>query len=360
MLKLQTIINNDLSLYSSYTKCAEIHYFTSNFNIVCVVCQQLYKQYPDFAKHFQDTHLLEFMENIHELNSKNDQQLTKCVKQELTETIKDKNALNHRTEEVHKGIYGDVTAYDELLYFKVEDDQESFKANLTSNDDQINVTFTESPTNFDNEKTFDDELDWSQSFSPHHLKLNEKRPYKPRNQPNSCGYCGKTFRRRYQLDTHLNIHTGLKPHQCDVCGRQFRAITTLQRHLNTHNERETFTCQFCSKQFGHRAALVSHETRHTQERCIACDDCTKMFYTPNQLDTHKRKVHNKLDDYSLSFACDLCPKRYRTASMLSTHKFKKHYRMAKFSCEQCDKKFVEQSQLKEHMLSIHFKKCALG
>ncbi|KNC26783.1 hypothetical protein FF38_06350 [Lucilia cuprina] len=356
MLKLQTITNNDLSLYTSNTKCAEIHYFTSNFNIVCVICQQFYRHYPDFVKHFQDNHLLEFMENINELNSKNDRKFIKCVKQELTETpIKEKN---YTTEEVQAGIFDDVTTYDELLYFKVEDDQEMFKANLPSNDDQLNATLNESPTHFDNEKTFEDELDWSQSFSCNDLKLKEKRSYKPRNQPNSCGYCGKTFRRRYQLDTHINIHTGLKPHQCDICGRQFRAITTLQRHLNTHSERKTFTCQFCSKEFGHRAALVSHETRHTQERCIACDDCTKMFYTQNQLDTHKRKVHNKLDDYSLPFACDLCTKRYRTASMLSTHKYKKHYRMAKICCEQCDRKFVEQSQLMDHMLSIHFKKCS--
>ena len=199
------------------------------------------------------------------------------------------------------------------------------------------------------------DIGWSHSYSIDDLKPPEKRNCKSRRKLNCCSYCGKIFRRRYQLDTHLNIHTGLKPHQCEICGRQFRAITTLQRHLNTHESRKVFTCQFCYKEFTHRAALVSHEIRHTQERNIPCDGCEKLFYTLNQLDTHKRKLHNKLDDFSLPFACDICPKRYRCASALSTHKLKKHYKMAKYLCEQCDKKFVDQRQLDKH-LTIHFKK----
>lgn len=193
------------------------------------------------------------------------------------------------------------------------------------------------------------EIDWSQSYAPKLLKSKQKRAYKPRNEPNRCNYCAKTFRRRYQLETHLNIHTGLKPHQCEVCGRQFRAINTLQRHLNTHGKQESFRCKYCAKEFAHRAAHISHETRHTQQRQVPCEDCDKLFYTLNQLDTHKRKMHNAVDDNTLPYACDLCCKRYRSASMLSTHKFKKHYKTARFFCVQCGKKFVGEDQLKDHM-----------
>ncbi|XP_065363183.1 gastrula zinc finger protein xFG20-1-like [Calliphora vicina] len=349
MLKL---IQNSINVFesvSSDTKCAEIHYFTSNFNIVCVMCQELYQEYHHFLKHFQDRHFYEFRRSLYNTH---DKELTqKCVKQELHKELLTQTPVVEEAEE----IFEDYSTYNELLYCKVEDGQERVMGNLSSNEHQLNVPDINSVVNDVEEEEKDNEVDWSHTFPPTHLKLNEKRSYKPRNQPNSCTYCGKTFRRRYQLDTHLNIHTGRKPHQCDVCGRQFRAITTLQRHLNTHEKRQTFTCQFCCKEFSHRAALVSHETRHTQERCIPCEDCSKMFYTQNQLDTHKRKLHNKSDDFSLPFACDMCAKRYRSASMLSTHKFKKHYKTARFSCEQCGKKFVEQCQLNNHM-SIHFKK----
>lgn len=197
-------------------------------------------------------------------------------------------------------------------------------------------------------------IDWTKSYEPNLLKNIDKRPYKTRNIPNMCTYCGKTFRRRLQLDTHLNIHTGSKPHQCEICGRQFRAVTTLARHRNTHRNRTDFSCKFCAKSFSRRAAMLSHELRHTQERCVPCDECQKLFYTVNQMDTHKRKVHNKADVSSLPFQCSLCTNRYRSASMLSTHKFKKHYKTAKICCEQCDKKFIDEAHLEAHK-TIHIR-----
>ncbi|XP_017869003.1 PREDICTED: zinc finger protein 254-like [Drosophila arizonae] len=196
----------------------------------------------------------------------------------------------------------------------------------------------------------------------------KRQPDKRRNGPNSCAYCGRTFRRRYLLDTHLNIHTGSKPHQCDMCGKQFRAVSTLTRHLRTHEDRKELQCQHCEKLFTHRSALLSHELRHTQLRCWACNSCDKSFYTRNQMDTHKRKMHatgttHKGQDQAdnaelctslLPFTCELCGNSYRSASTLSTHKLKKHYRLAKYSCELCDKKFVDFKHLQQHQF-IHVK-----
>ncbi|EDW65700.1 zinc finger protein 675 [Drosophila virilis] len=206
---------------------------------------------------------------------------------------------------------------------------------------------------------------------PHLGKQPEQRPYKPRNKSNICTYCGRTFRRRYLLDTHLNIHTGSKPHQCERCGKQFRAISTLTRHLRTHEQRQALQCQHCEKLFTHRSALLSHELRHTQVRRWACTVCDKCFYTRNQMDTHRRKLHANLsvekadstdnaDNSSehLPFACELCSNTYRSASTLSTHKLKKHYRLAKYSCEQCDKKFINANHLRQHQ-QIHVKPDAL-
>ncbi|TMW53033.1 hypothetical protein DOY81_001896 [Sarcophaga bullata] len=306
--------------FASDTKCGEIHYFMANFHIICQRCKDIFYEYQHFEKHFQDQHLYELIKDLtikrnHEKKSINIAEIIEDCGEEIMPHLREENSDLPAAENIETTI---------LNHSDLSEDNAS-------------------------------DIDWSHSYSIDNLKPPEKRTYKPRSKLNCCNYCGKIFRRRYQLDTHINIHTGLKPHQCEICGRQFRAITTLQRHLNTHETRKVFTCQFCYKEFTHRAALVSHETRHTQERNIPCDDCEKLFYTLNQLDTHKRKLHNKLDDFSLPFACDICPKRYRCASALSTHKLKKHYKTAKYLCEQCDKKFVDQRQLDKH-LTIHFKK----
>ncbi|XP_030378376.1 zinc finger and SCAN domain-containing protein 10-like [Scaptodrosophila lebanonensis] len=205
------------------------------------------------------------------------------------------------------------------------------------------------------------DVNWEEPYAPQLLKHQQRRLYKTRNKPNVCTYCGRTFRRRYLLDSHLNIHTGARPHQCEMCGKQFRAVSTLTRHLRTHEQREAFQCQHCEKLFTHRSALLSHEMRHTQQRRWPCDSCSKSFYTQNQMDTHRRKLHakpkNATTDYQadadrLPFTCDLCGNSYRSASMLSTHKLKKHYRLAKYKCEQCGQKFVDDDRLRTHQF-IH-------
>uniref|UniRef100_A0A0A1X854 Zinc finger protein 90 n=2 Tax=Zeugodacus cucurbitae TaxID=28588 RepID=A0A0A1X854_ZEUCU len=391
------VVNTAYSFDGNYTKskCAEIHYQSSTFSIMCVFCGMKTLAFSEFCKHF-NKHYEEFINELPDtevltidnesdstsnFNCKHDPlkleaadlttdsdvdlNILRTANQETNtvENISDESAIGRQLMP-HQTVFAAVQYdKDKKDNIKVEVADVTHKTTAQTYLEEFSshgCPGNEINSDTDSEHTnptksnATESIDWTKSYEPNLLKNGDKRPYKARNMPNMCTYCGKTFRRRLQLDTHLNIHTGSKPHQCEICGRQFRAVTTLARHRNTHQLRTTFSCKFCAKSFSRRAAMLSHELRHTQERRVPCDECDKLFYTVNQMDTHKRKVHNKTDVASLPFQCNLCTNRYRSASMLSTHKFKKHYKTAKIFCEQCDKKFIDEAQLEAHK-TIHMR-----
>ncbi|XP_021961414.1 zinc finger protein 799-like [Folsomia candida] len=45
-----------------------------------------------------------------------------------------------------------------------------------------------------------------------------------------CTLCGKKFKRRDQLKSHVPIHTTEKPHKCATCGMSFRHLGNLKSH----------------------------------------------------------------------------------------------------------------------------------
>ncbi|XP_060525625.1 zinc finger protein 271-like isoform X2 [Cylas formicarius] len=76
-----------------------------------------------------------------------------------------------------------------------------------------------------------------------------------------CTYCNKTFAMRYQLETHVRIHTGVHPYHCGNCPKTFARSDNLKEHMNTHQRSIFFNCCTCSKTFLTRRGLKKHKCK---------------------------------------------------------------------------------------------------
>ncbi|XP_033149405.1 zinc finger protein 16 [Drosophila busckii] len=52
----------------------------------------------------------------------------------------------------------------------------------------------------------------------------------------ACRFCPKRFAKVHTLRNHELIHTGEKPFECTICGKYFRQKLNLQTHLKIHNK----------------------------------------------------------------------------------------------------------------------------
>ncbi|SCU86366.1 LANO_0C07756g1_1 [Lachancea nothofagi CBS 11611] len=78
-----------------------------------------------------------------------------------------------------------------------------------------------------------------------------------------CMYptCGKTFRRRYNIRSHIQTHLEDRPYICDYegCNKAFVRNHDLIRHKKIHAEK-SFVCP-CGKKFVREDALIVHRSR---------------------------------------------------------------------------------------------------
>ncbi|CEP63208.1 C2H2-type zinc finger protein LALA0_S07e04896g [Lachancea lanzarotensis] len=73
--------------------------------------------------------------------------------------------------------------------------------------------------------------------------------------------CGKTFKRRYNIRSHIQTHLEDRPYICDYegCDKAFVRNHDLVRHKKIHAEK-SFTCP-CGKKFVREDALIVHRCR---------------------------------------------------------------------------------------------------
>lgn len=57
--------------------------------------------------------------------------------------------------------------------------------------------------------------------------------------PFNCPVCLKTFSNKYNVQTHMVIHTGERPFKCDLCSKSFKQ----KSHMIAHKRSTHFISQ---------------------------------------------------------------------------------------------------------------------
>jgi len=98
--------------------------------------------------------------------------------------------------------------------------------------------------------------------------LQQFRAIKRQKREHKCRDCGKTFSRKFNLDSHLHTHSTVRHWKCDVCGKAFARESDCKRHTKGHGAGEMFTCAGCGKGFARKDTLANHHKSKLGQRCL--------------------------------------------------------------------------------------------
>ncbi|XP_037076125.1 uncharacterized protein LOC119097172 [Pollicipes pollicipes] len=113
-----------------------------------------------------------------------------------------------------------------------------------------------------------------------------------------CTQCAFSCSTAVTLDTHVNMHSGLKPYQCPHCSFATRFPPHLKRHLRIHTGARPYPCPFCEYKANNFENLRKHvitTRRHQGLRVYMCKFCPEgaLFGTnyARQFKQHLREKH---------------------------------------------------------------------
>ncbi|KAL1124547.1 hypothetical protein AAG570_001173 [Ranatra chinensis] len=197
-----------------------------------------------------------------------------------------------------------------------------------------------------------------------------------------CSFCGKQFRKKFDMDQHLRSHTGERPFQCIVCGRTFSQKSNLMKHMATHKVwpkkmftlpnnpvlqvpssknsanpndevgimimNKTFVCQFCPCVFNSFLELKSHRKAHESQKVYKCiqKDCCATFKDLSSFLEHSQNHINKGQ-----YECRICHSEFSSLANLGNH-LATHNKMKKSStatCRKCKSRFTSLESLNRHL-----------
>ncbi|KAJ8334394.1 hypothetical protein SKAU_G00400330 [Synaphobranchus kaupii] len=174
----------------------------------------------------------------------------------------------------------------------------------------------------------------------------------------ACPHCGRAFKRRCHLLTHVYSHTGKKRYSCETCDKAFSYKSNLARHRHTHACAKPYSCERCGKTFTQSGTLKQHWLIHAKADALSqgvdgkevvfqlphpCTDCSSSFKTRTQLLIH-RHVHTGL----YPFSCTVCGQTFLRRKQLHLHSLK-HQGKDPISCPRCSTQFLNQSLLDNHL-----------
>ncbi|XP_055373029.1 zinc finger protein 91-like [Condylostylus longicornis] len=165
-----------------------------------------------------------------------------------------------------------------------------------------------------------------------------------------CNYCDRVFKKEGPFREHVLVHQKSLD-KCKFCGKYFKEKVALATHIRTHTGERPFKCPHCSFAFSDNANLKTHIIiKHTPGLNVRCrsNGCEKSFKTKELRNRHERYVHEDKRNY----LCLTCGMSFKTSSKLNVHVKTKHmeYDDRPFQCTLCDKRYVFNRDFANHMM----------
>nr|XP_046259316.1 zinc finger protein 142 isoform X2 [Scatophagus argus]XP_046259317.1 zinc finger protein 142 isoform X2 [Scatophagus argus] len=173
-------------------------------------------------------------------------------------------------------------------------------------------------------------------------------------RPHRCQYCPFSTTRRYRLEEHESLHTGIGRHSCNMCDKTFGAAAKLRQHkMRIHDKQPAHSCSLCD--FGGYTLddVRRHNLRcHTGDLDHACTHCDAQFSSEVALRNHCKRVHQ----LQVRFSCKQCDYTCSNEVTLKTHQENKHPQV---KCPTCQESFKTKEILAVHQRSHLAHQCQL-
>ncbi|NWS79619.1 ZN142 protein, partial [Toxostoma redivivum] len=182
-----------------------------------------------------------------------------------------------------------------------------------------------------------------------HRRLHRKH-YSKRPQL-QCRQCEFTCKQARCLRQHIRIkHEGVKPHKCHYCEFSTTRRYRLEAHQSLHTGVGRIACGICSQTFGTNSKLRIHRLRvHEKTPTHFCPLCDYSSYLQNDITRHINSCHHG----ELNFGCSHCEARFSSETALKQHVLRRHEEKVSYSCLRCNFVCHSEATLKCHVQKQH-------
>ncbi|KAF1461614.1 hypothetical protein FQV08_0008425, partial [Pygoscelis antarcticus] len=182
-----------------------------------------------------------------------------------------------------------------------------------------------------------------------HRKLHRKH-YSKRPQL-QCRQCEFTCKQARCLRQHIRIkHEGVKPHKCHYCEFSTTRRYRLEAHQSLHTGVGRIACGICSQTFGTNSKLRIHRLRvHEKTPTHFCPLCDYSSYLQNDITRHVNSCHRG----ELNFGCSRCEARFSSETALKQHVLRRHEEKVSYGCPRCGFMCHSEATLKCHVQKQH-------